>query len=233
MTHTRTNAFGQPIGLPVTTTLPRPAPPHSTMTGRLVSLQPMQPEHASGLFDAFGEDETGRGWTYLPRGPFADLAEARDWTATCAASKDPQFYTILGMDGRILGACSYLRIDPANGVIEVGNIHFSPRLQRRAEATETMYLMMARAFDDLGYRRYEWKCDALNAPSRKAAKRLGFTYEGTFRQAIVTKGRNRDTAWFSIIDREWPARKARFEAWLAPENFDAEGQQKTALNPAE
>jgi RimJ/RimL family protein N-acetyltransferase len=124
---------------------------------------------------------------------------------------------------------AYLRIDPANGVIEVGHINYSPRLQRTAAATEAMYLMMRRVFDELGYRRYEWKCDDLNAPSRAAAKRLGFTFEGVFRQAIVYKERNRDTAWFSMLDSEWPSRKREFERWLDPANFDAAGHQKTKL----
>jgi RimJ/RimL family protein N-acetyltransferase len=147
-----------------------------------------------------------------------------------AASEDPLFHVILDRAGEEpLGIASYLRIDPGNGVIEVGHLHFGPQLQRTPAATEAMALMMARAFDELGYRRYEWKCDSLNAPSRAAALRLGFTFEGIFRNAVVVKGRSRDTAWFSVTDAEWPKVRAGFEAWLAPANFDAEGRQRRGL----
>ncbi|APZ53455.1 GNAT family N-acetyltransferase [Salipiger abyssi] len=223
------NDLGQPVGLPVDGSFPRPRPPHEPLDGRYVRLEPLSPTHAAGLYEAFAEDTDGRNWTYLPRGPFADLAEAESWAAEAAQSEDPLFFAICDPDGTPLGFCSYLRIDPANGVIEVGNIHYAPKLQKSAAATEAMYLMMARAFDTLGYRRYEWKCDALNTPSRRAAQRLGFKYEGTFRQAVIVKGRNRDTAWFSIVDREWPEVKARLEAWLAPANFTEDGRQKAAL----
>ncbi|MBS0126059.1 GNAT family N-acetyltransferase [Thetidibacter halocola] len=217
-----TNAFGQPVGLPVALDLPRPPPPHVPLDGRHVRLVPMAPEHADGFFACFTDPA---GWTYLgeDRG-FADLADARAWTEAHAASRDPLFYTVL-REGVPVGFCSYLRITPVHGVIEIGFIHFSPAIQGTPAATEVQYLMMSHVFDDLGYRRYEWKCDSLNAPSRKAAARLGFTYEGTFRQAQVTKGRNRDTAWYSILDSEWPALRDRFRAWLDPSNFDAEGQQ--------
>ncbi len=190
---------------------------------------PTRSEHAAPLFDAFLKEESGRNWTYLLREPLPDLKAAQAWIDDCAASTDPQFYTLCTPDGTPVGIASHLRIDPKNGVIEVGHIHFSPLLQRSPAATEAMYLMMKRAFDALGYRRYEWKCDALNGPSRRAAERLGFTYEGTFRQAVVSKGRNRDTAWFSILDSEWPTLKARLEAWLDPANFDAQGQQIARL----
>ncbi|MFC4731533.1 GNAT family N-acetyltransferase [Salipiger abyssi] len=229
MSQNRMNDLGQPVGLPVDGSFPRPRPPHEPLDGRYVRLEPLSPTHAAGLYEAFAEDTDGRNWTYLPRGPFADLAEAESWAAEAAQSEDPLFFAICDPDGTPLGFCSYLRIDPANGVIEVGNIHYAPKLQKSAAATEAMYLMMARAFDTLGYRRYEWKCDALNTPSRRAAQRLGFKYEGTFRQAVIVKGRNRDTAWFSIVDREWPEVKARLEAWLAPANFTEDGRQKAAL----
>lgn len=229
MTDHLTNEHGQPIGLPVDGSFPRPIPSHTPMQGHRISLEPTRAEHAAALYDAFLKDESGRNWTYLLREPLRDLSEAQAWIDECAASTDPQFYTLCTPDGTPVGIASHLRIDPKNGVIEVGHIHFSPLLQRSPAATEAMYLMMKRAFDELGYRRYEWKCDALNGPSRRAAERLGFTYEGTFRQAVVSKGRNRDTAWFSIIDSEWPKLKERFEAWLAPENFDAEGQQIARL----
>ncbi|WP_348541103.1 GNAT family N-acetyltransferase [Thalassococcus arenae] len=191
-----------------------------------MSLVPMVPDHAPGFFACFTDPA---GWTYLGEDePFADPADAERWTETRAASRDPLFYTV-SRDGVPAGFCSFLRITPAHGVIEIGYIHFSPALQGTVAATEVQYLMMAHVFDDLGYRRYEWKCNALNAPSRAAALRLGFTFEGIFRQAQVTKHRNRDTAWYSIIDSEWPAIKAGFQAWLAPENFDVQGRQKASL----
>ncbi|MFU8862665.1 MAG: GNAT family N-acetyltransferase [Rhodobacterales bacterium] len=223
------NELGQPVGVPLTITLPRPRPPRSPMQGRWCAVVPLDPDaHAAGLYAAYSADTEGRIWTYLPQGPFADLAGFRAWMDATCLNDDPLFHTIL-VDGQPLGVASLMRIDPANGVIEVGNINYAPALARTRAATEAMYLLMRRAFDELGYRRYEWKCDALNLPSRAAAARLGFTYEGTFRQAIVYKGRNRDTAWFSILDSEWPALKARFEAWLDPANFDASGQQRRAL----
>lgn len=229
MTHL-VNDLGQPVGAPLTLTLPRPRPPRSPMLGQWCDVVPLDPNaHAAGLYAAYSADTEGRIWTYLPQGPFADLAGFRAWMDATCLSDDPLFHTIL-VDGQPLGVASLMRIDPANGVIEVGNINYAPALARTRAATEAMYLLMRRAFDELGYRRYEWKCDALNLPSRNAAARLGFTYEGTFRQAIVYKGRNRDTAWFSILDSEWPALKARFEAWLDPANFDASGRQRSALH---
>ena len=173
-------------------------------------------------------------WTYMAVGPFnADRAGFDAWLASCETSTDPLFYTVISTEtGKAMGYTSYLRIEPKVGVIEVGNITLSPALQRTVMATETMYLMMKRVFDELGYRRYEWKCDSLNAQSRSAAARLGFTYEGIFRQATLYKGRNRDTAWFSILDSEWPALKTRFEGWLSATNFDADGRQRVALRDA-
>ncbi len=224
------NALGQPIGAPLTIALPRPRPPRSPMQGRWCDVVPLDPDtHAGALFDAYAADAEGRIWTYLPAGPFADLAAYRAWMDATCLTDDPLFHTIL-VDGKPLGVASLMRIDPAHGVIEVGNINFSPALSQTRAATEAMFLMMSRAFDELGYRRYEWKCDALNEPSRRAALRLGFTYEGTFRQAITYKGRNRDTAWFSIIDSEWPRLRAGFAAWLDPGNFDAQGRQRHRLH---
>jgi RimJ/RimL family protein N-acetyltransferase len=201
------------------------------MQGRLCHLTPLSSaKHASALHEAHSLDREGRNWTYLPYGPFASLAEYTRWVEWAEAQEDPQFYSIVdGASGQAVGTASYLRITPAMGVIEVGHLAFSPRLQRTPAATEAMYLMMRRAFEELGYRRYEWKCDSLNAPSLAAAKRLGFTFEGTFRQMHVMKGRNRDTAWLSIIDGEWPAVKRTLEGWLAPENFDAAGKQRRRL----
>ena len=169
-------------------------------------------------------------WTYLPYGPFPDLAAYRTWMEAKWLGTEPLFFAIVdAASGRATGVASYLRIDPASGAIEVGHLGYSPRLQRTPAATEAMFLLMARAFA-LGYRRYEWKCDALNEPSRAAALRLGFTFEGIFRQATVVRGRNRDTAWYSVIDAEWPALRAAFEHWLAPENFDADGRQRVRLS---
>ncbi len=224
------NELGQPIGAPLDVTLPRPRPPRSPMQGRWCDVVPLDPEaHAAALYTAYAADVEGRIWTYLPKGPFADLAAYRGWMDETCLTDDPLFHTIL-VKGQPLGVASLMRIDPAHGVIEVGNINFSPALSRTRAATEAMFLMMSRAFDELGYRRYEWKCDALNAPSRSAALRLGFTHEGIFRQATTYKGRSRDTAWYAITDGDWPGLKAGFQAWLDPANFDENGQQRSRLH---
>jgi RimJ/RimL family protein N-acetyltransferase len=201
------------------------------MHGRLSRLEPLAAaRHAEALFEANALDAEGRNWTYLPYGPWDRLEEYVAWVAERETSEDPLWFAIIDLaTERPVGVATYLRLDPPNGVIEVGHLAFSPLLQRRPVATEAMYLMARRAFDELGYRRYEWKCHALNAPSRAAAERLGFTYEGTFRQATVVKGRNRDTAWLSITDAEWPPIRAALEAWLAPSNFDANGRQLRRL----
>jgi len=227
----RLNDFGQPIGEAVPGWSPRPLPPRTPIAGRLCSVVPLDPAaHAADLFEANAADPDGRNWTYLSIDRPASLDDYRAWLEKMTAGDDPLFHTIVETaTGRPVGVASYLRIDRANGVIEVGNINYSPTLQRHPAATEAMFLMMRRAFDELGYRRYEWKCDSLNAPSRRAALRLGFTYEGLFRQAIVTKGRNRDTTWFAIVDRDWPAIRAAFEAWLDPANFAADGRQRRRL----
>jgi RimJ/RimL family protein N-acetyltransferase len=200
------------------------------MEGRYCRLEPADPgRHAADLYEANVLDAEGRMWTYLPYGPFASLAAYRAWMEASCAAEDPLFFAIVGLpSGKASGLASYLRIDPASGSIEVGHLAYSPRLQRTPAATEAMFLMMQWAFG-AGYRRYEWKCNALNAPSRKAALRLGFSYEGVFRQAGIVKGRNRDTAWFSIIDRDWPAIKAAFETWLDPANFDSSGRERKKL----
>jgi len=200
------------------------------MVGRFCRLEAVDPQHhAAALFAANALDAEGRMWTYLPYGPFATLADYRSWMEGACMGNDPLFFTIMDCAGnKPLGLASYLRIDPRSGSIEVGHLAYSPLLQRTAAATEAMYLMMSRAFE-LGYRRYEWKCDALNAPSRSAAQRLGFTFEGIFRQATVVKGRSRDTAWFAIIDQDWPAIREAFIRWLSPANFDAAGRQRSPL----
>lgn len=229
ITGQRSNALGQPIGLPIPDTHARPVPPRTAMTGQYCDVVPLSLAHSSDLYTAFREDAEDRIWTYLPNGPYHDAEAFRGWVHEAMTWDDPLMHAIL-VDGRAVGHASYLRISPVNAVIEVGFINLSPVLQRTCAATEFQYLMMRRVFDELGYRRYEWKCDALNAPSRKAAERLGFTYEGTFRKATHYKGRNRDTAWFSILDSDWPKLKLRFEKWLSPDNFDTLGHQIKALH---
>jgi RimJ/RimL family protein N-acetyltransferase len=200
------------------------------MLGRWCRVEPLEPErHGESLFASYALDREGRGWTYFPYGPFADRRAFRAWLDEMATKDDPLFHAILDESGDAAGLAALMRISPDTGSIEVGHVHFSPRLKQKRAATEAMYLMMRRAFDELGYRRYEWKCDSLNTPSKNAAERLGFTYEGTFRQHIVCKGHNRDTAWYSIVDSEWPAIKSAFERWLEAGNFDAAGRQREAL----
>jgi RimJ/RimL family protein N-acetyltransferase len=225
------NEFGQPIGAPLPDWSPRPFPPRTPIEGRFCRVEPIDAErHAAELFEANSDDRGGRNWTYLPHGPYPSLEHYREYLIAAALRDDPLVHAIIDRpSGRAAGAASLMRIDRAAGVIEVGGINYSPRLQRRPAATEAMYLLMRRVFDELGYRRYEWKCDALNEPSRAAAIRLGFRYEGLFRQATVYKGRNRDTAWFSIIDSEWPVLRRAFECWLDPANFDATGNQRQTL----
>lgn len=205
-------------------------PPHRELSGWGCRLAPLDPaRHCGALWQAFAAD-SGAMWTYLTSGPFENEAAMLAWLQQSAVKADPQFYAILDeASGKALGLASYLRIDPQAGSIEVGWLHFSPALQQSRLATAAMALMMDNAFA-LGYRRYEWKCNALNWPSRKAALRLGFSYEGTFRQARVDKGHSRDTAWFSVIDGEWPALKTAFERWLAEDNFDGQGRQRLRLS---
>jgi RimJ/RimL family protein N-acetyltransferase len=216
----------RPLGQPVLGFVPPPRPLPMTLRGRTVTIAPLRRADAPALFSAFRDaDEM---WDYMPIGPFASEGEVADWIAEAEGSEDPLFFTFSPEGEEAAGFGSYLRITPAAGSIEVGYLSFSPRLQRSVAATEAMFLMMKWAFE-AGYRRYEWKCNALNAASRRAAERLGLSYEGVFRQAAVVKGRNRDTAWFAAIDAEWPALEAAFQTWLAPENFDADGRQKTSL----
>jgi RimJ/RimL family protein N-acetyltransferase len=185
--------------------------------------------HGDQLFASLGSLDDGR-WTYLGYGPFGTRDNFQQWLDGAITTDDPLFYAIVNPSGVAIGIAAYMRIDRPHGVMEVGHLNFSPQLQRTPAATEAMYLMLRRAFDELGYRRYEWKCDSLNQPSRRAAARLGFTYEGLFRQHTVYRQRTRDTTWFSITDSEWPARKAALEAWLAPDNFDAEHVQRRPLS---
>jgi RimJ/RimL family protein N-acetyltransferase len=186
--------------------------------------------HADSLHAANAKDVQQKSWTYLPYGPFSSLADYRVWIEQFCCENDPLFYAIVDLQTQsAVGVASYLRISPSSGSIEIGHIHYSPLLQRTPAATEAIYLMMTRAFE-LGYRRCEWKCNALNMPSRNAAQRLGFSFEGVFRQATVVKGRNRDSAWFAAIDREWPALNEAFQQWLNPANFDERGVQRTQLS---
>lgn len=221
-----TNEFGQPVGAPMEFTGPWPQPPMTPLTGRTVRLERAHADHARGLFDAFALDDAGKNWTYMPTSPSGSFEDFNTWFLGACFGEDFLFYAVIDqVTGLPIGLASYLRINPRDGSIEVGWISMSPLMQRSVKSTETMFLMMQHVFDDLGYRRYEWKCDALNAPSVAAAKRLGFQFEGTFRQCTHYRDRNRDTAWFSIIDQEWPALKARFQAYLDPKNFDSSGQQ--------
>jgi RimJ/RimL family protein N-acetyltransferase len=200
--------------------------------GRWVRLDPVSvARHAQSLFSAMdGKDPEGDLWTWMAYGPFADLESFAAWLKDREAARDPWFYAIVDRKtGEARGMGAFMRADPSNGVIEIGNIWMAPTLQRTREATEAIYLMIRHAFDDLGVRRLEWKCDALNEPSRAAAKRFGFTFEGIFRQHMIIKGRNRDTAWFAMLDTDWPKVRVGFEAWLAEGNFDAEGHQKAKL----
>jgi RimJ/RimL family protein N-acetyltransferase len=221
-------ATGRPVGLPVDAT-PARRPGPVTLAGRYGRVEKLDMRHAKDLWQAYaGHDAI---WTYLARyGPFADAEEFSQWLASRIALDDPYSYAIVDASGHAVGIATLMEIRPDMRVIEVGHIVYSPALQRSRLGTEAQYLLARYAFETLGYRRYEWKCDSLNASSRRAALRYGFLYEGTFRQHLIAKGRNRDNAWFSMLDREWPARKAAFERWLAPENFDADGKQKLSLS---
>ncbi|MDF1749779.1 MAG: GNAT family protein [Alphaproteobacteria bacterium] len=226
------NELGQPIGLPVPNFTPPPVPVIAVMTGRTGRLERVDPDrHAADLFAANYTAKDARYWTYLPYGPFETEADYHAWMVKTCLGQDPLFYAVIdGKTDKAVGVASYLRVDPKVASIEVGHIHFSPLMQQTVLSTEAMYLMMAHIFDDLGYRRYEWKCNSLNEASKAAALRLGFSYEGTFRQMSVVKGHNRDTTWFSLLDREWPAVKAAYQVWLDPKNFDDKGHQKQSLS---
>lgn len=226
------NDLGQPIGFALDDWTPRQHPRGARMQGRLCRLEPTDAARdTDDLFAAFSLDAEHRNWTYLPYGPFTDAGALRAWIESSCLGDDPVFFSVIdAVSGRAVGVASYLRIETGVGVIEVGHIHFSPLMQGKPIATEAMYLMMRQVFEVWGYRRYEWKCDALNAPSCAAAKRLGFRFEGIFRQATIYKQRNRDTAWYSIIDSEWPAAQAVFERWLDADNFDADGRQLSSLS---
>jgi RimJ/RimL family protein N-acetyltransferase len=223
----RTNEHGQPIGRPVEWSVREPVRP-VTLSGRWTRVEPVARHHLDALHASLVLKSPPSIWTYLPVGPFTGPADLFGWLSELNDDPGAVPHTICTPEGRAVGVASYLRLDHRNGSVEVGGIALSAELQRTTAATEAMFLMMRHVFDGLGYRRYEWKCDSLNAPSRRAAERLGFTYEGTFRNALVYKRRNRDTAWFSITDDEWPAIRSAFEAWLDPANHD-DGVQRSRL----
>jgi RimJ/RimL family protein N-acetyltransferase len=222
---------GLPIG-PETASAPAKRPVRTRLDGRLVTVTAIDPvAHADALYEGTRGPEMEKLWLYLSDGPFPDRTAFRAYLEKRAKSDDPLSFAIVDNSlGNAVGHASYMRITPEHRVIEVGNIFYTPRLARSAAATEAMYLMARHAFEDLDYRRYEWKCNALNEPSRRAALRLGFSFEGIFRQHMIQKGRSRDTAWYAMLDCEWPARKARFEKWLSPDNFDEAGQQRLRLS---
>jgi RimJ/RimL family protein N-acetyltransferase len=218
---------GQPVGPEVDAT-PARRPEPVTLQGRYGRVERLDPRHTADLWQAVaGHDQI---WTYMARyGPFADVAAFSEWVGQRIKLDDPYSYAIADPAGRALGIATLMEIRPVDRVCEVGHILYSPALQRTPLGTEAQYLLARYAFETLGYRRYEWKCNALNAASRRAALRYGFVHEGIHRQRVIAKGRNRDDAWFSMLDSEWPARKAAFERWLAPDNFDADGKQKVSL----
>jgi len=221
----------QPLGIAVPDWKPATPPTRKVMQGRFCRLEPLNSNrHAAALFSANALDAEGRNWTYLPYGPFDSFAAYSSWIDQFSVQSDPLLFAIISATtGEAVGVAGYLRINPESGSIEVGHLNFSPWMQRTSAATEAKWLMMKEAFT-LGFRRYEWKCNALNMPSRSAAQRLGFSFEGIFRQSMVVKGLNRDTAWYAAIDKEWPALEKAFKEWLSPANFDDEGNQRLSLS---
>lgn len=222
------NELGQPVGDVVTGWTPRAWPTPVRLEGRYVVLEPLAVDHAPALLDALGGEPDRSSWTYRPTDQPTDLAAMSDLVEQLLAAPGMEVWTAVLPDGPA-GLTSFMRIDPATGQVEVAGVLYGHRLQRTPASTEVTHLLMRWAFDDLGYRRVEWKCDSLNEPSRQAARRLGFTHEGRFRNHMITKGRNRDTDWFSVTDAEWPAVRAAHEAWLDPANFGADGRQRSAL----
>ena len=224
--------YGHSAGPIVDQKPPGSKPDMRPLHGLWLMLEPISAEtHARDLYDSFtGHDPHGHVWTYLGYGPWESFEQFEAWAREREAARDPWFYAFIRRDtGKACGMGAFMRCDAPNGVIEIGHIWMSPSLQKTREATEAIFLMIRHCFDDLGVRRLEWKCDALNAPSRKAAERFGFTFEGIFRQHMIVKDRNRDTAWYAMLDKDWHRVRAGFEAWLKPGNFDAKGRQKTKL----
>ncbi|UQC70248.1 GNAT family N-acetyltransferase [Lelliottia sp. AC1] len=224
------NQFGQPVGDELIDWQPRPHPERVELNGRYCTLTPLRPEHAAALFAAYQLAEDTRSWTWLLREPDANVEAFTAWVESVCTLSDPIHFAVIDNQTQApVGTLALMRIDPKNGVVEVGHVHFSPLLSRTPMSTEAQYLLMRYVFEVLGYRRVEWKCNSLNEPSRRAALRLGFQYEGRFRQALVTKGHNRDTDWFSIIDKEWEKLDRAFQNWLAADNFSADGKQIKSL----
>jgi RimJ/RimL family protein N-acetyltransferase len=221
-----------PLGEPVRFSRP-PRPSRLQLRGRHVLIRPLDPEADAEALHAVSHPPQGDPsiWNYLSEGPYDDVEQMHRELTEQSASEDPLFFTLVPMPGESpCGVASYMRITPQFGVIEIGNIWFGTPMQRSTAATEAIYLLARHALDELGYRRLEWKCNALNAASRRAAERFGFSFEGIFRKHMVVKGRNRDTAWYAIVDEEWPAIREGFERWLAPENFDSAGRQRQRLS---
>jgi len=224
------NQYKQPVGQSMPEWSGRPRPERRAIEGRYCYLEALHPRHARELYEAYGVASDGRDWTYMVMGPFSDQIAFEEYINKAAASEDPLHYAVIDRtSGKAVGTLALMRMDPANGVVEVGSVMFSPLLKRTPFSTEAQFLLMKYVFDELGYRRYEWKCDSFNEPSRKTAARLGFQFEGTFRQHMLYKGRSRDTSWFSIVDSEWPAIRSALERWLSPSNFDADGIQRRSL----
>ena len=223
---------GLPIGPRVADSEPARWPERVVLEGRYARLEPLEPtRHRADLYAASTPPDAAARFRYLGDPPFESPEDFNAWLAKAAASTDPLFFAVInGATGRVEGRQTLMRITPAHRCIEIGNIYWGPRIAGTRVATEALYLFAVYALETLGYRRFEWKCDALNAPSRRAAERFGFTWEGHFRRAVIVRGRSRDTAWFSMIDEEWPALKAAYQRWLAPDNFDAAGRQKTRLS---
>ena len=229
------NRGTRPVGPVVDPLPPGSQPDMRPLHGRWMMLEPVSAaKHARGLYDSFAAgDPEGTLWTYMGYGPWESFEQFEAWLKEREAARDPWFYIFNRREGHLpLGMGAFMRSDAANGVIEIGHIWMAPALQKTREATEAIFLMIRHCFDDLGVRRLEWKCDALNAPSRRAAERFGFTFEGIFRQHFIVKGRNRDTAWYAMLDKDWHPIREGFETWLNPSNFDAEGRQKAKLQVA-
>lgn len=224
------NEFGQSLGETLSDWVPCAYPARVSLQGRLCRLEPLSASHASALYQAHQRAPDNRSWTWLTREPENSLEDYTQWVNKAILLNDPIHFAVIDQKTNMpIGSLALMRIDPSNGVVEVGHVHFSSLLSGTTMSTEAHWLLMYYAFETLGYRRYEWKCNSLNEPSHNAALRLGFQYEGCFRQAMVVKGHSRDTQWFSIIDKEWPQIGRSLECWLAPENFDAEGKQIRSL----
>ena len=210
---------------------PRPRPARVVLEGRYVRLEPLNPDvHGDGLFATSSVPDAGGRFAWLPETPPQSRAEFQSWLDKAAASEDPLYFVVVDKaSGEVVGRQTFLRIDPANGVIEIGHVYWGPKMARTRGATEAQFLFAQYALGDLGYRRHEWKCNDRNAPSKRAAERFGFQFEGIFRQHMIVKGENRDTAWYAMIDKEWPALARAYNAWLDPANFDADGNQKRRL----